>query len=107
MLRICQRWAILGFVSVLSLAKRALGSKAAAVWLKIGPKVLQGPHHGAQQSTGISFLLSVAATFPELSSKGFPVNSGFLHFPQTGLSFKRSFSRLLVAKQCGQLMCMA
>lgn len=53
---------------------------------------MQGPHHGAQQSTktGMSLWFKTALTFAAVRSTDLPEKTGDLHFPHLGLSPKRS-----------------
>lgn len=72
---------------------------------KVGAKLLQGPHQGAQQSTstGSSLWLTVGTTFEAVNSIGLPLKMGFLHFPQLGLSVSLSEGSRLVALHFGQV----
>ena len=44
-------WAILGFSSTLTLASSTAPAVSATAFSSMGPRVVHGPHHGAQRST--------------------------------------------------------
>jgi hypothetical protein len=77
MLRIPWRAAIAPASSVLSLAKRADGSKRPAACSNTGAMARQGAHQGAQKSTisGRPFCVTCRSKLPAVSVIGCPPNS--------------------------------
>src|SRR5699024_145101 len=97
-------WPIVVSTCVFTLAKRIVGSSAAAAWANCGPITLHGPHHGAQKSTntGTSPCTACWRKLFTPRSTGCPANKGLLQCPHKGLSVKRCCGTRLSLWHWGQ-----
>jgi hypothetical protein len=104
-----KRVAISGIASVLTFARRAMGSSSRAAASNSGAMARQGPHHAAQKSTStgnsvLPIIRSKASVL--LSSMGRPANKGAWQRPQSGKlpAASRVSGALFSPPQLGQTM---